>query len=674
MAVKKDIEVNTKVTGTKEVKDLGDKMEETEGKTKSLKTQLREARLDFEKLQNSGKATAKELKEASDKIDDIADKLDRAKFSSGQFEDKLAALPGPLGQIGGGLKSAGDAFATFGTKLTIGLGIIGLLVTAFFAIKDALSKTKEGTQALSAVTSAFNKILAPVLAVFEKLGVYLVKTIVPVLEKVGSVMTWVAEKFGATPEKINEVTASLEKTNEYANKLAEDEKKRQEDAKKAREEKEAADKKAFDARIARLQAQDKLEDSQLEKEKARELDRAKTEQQKLYVEEKFAKLSFDKKKKDLEDLRAQYGKETNEYKDYTSQILSLEANYQTQKTGFRDKQTEINKQKRKDEFEGLKLDLEKQFADGLIKETEYEDKLLVLRDKYAETNLEKQQVAVDKANLLKERRKKAEEEGRQLTFQEIQDEIDAIDALNLAQERDFEDDIMRLEKKKTLLIQQRDAELIAAEKDESKKLEIKRKYGKLLGDVEKGITQTEKAQLEARKELQLAYANAVGSAGKFLQQIAGQNKGLAIAGIVLEQAAAIASIAINASKNFVKDGGVTSPLAWANLAAAGIQAASAVLAAKKGIDAINQVQIPGGAGGASSTAISTPPPIYGGAPTAISTPQIQTQGGANPATQISQTIANAQQMPIRAYVVSGDISSQQALDRKTNRAATFGLG
>jgi len=42
----------------------------------------------------------------------------------------------------------------------------------------------------------------------------------------------------------------------------------------------------------------------------------------------------------------------------------------------------------------------------------------------------------------------------------------------------------------------------------------------------------------------------------------------------------------------------------------------------------------------------------------------------NPTTQIAQTIGNAQ-APIRAYVVSQDISSQQALDRRTNRAATF---
>jgi hypothetical protein len=45
----------------------------------------------------------------------------------------------------------------------------------------------------------------------------------------------------------------------------------------------------------------------------------------------------------------------------------------------------------------------------------------------------------------------------------------------------------------------------------------------------------------------------------------------------------------------------------------------------------------------------------------------------NPTRQIGETIAGAQK-PLKAYVVSGDISSQQALDRRTNRAATFAGG
>jgi len=80
----------------------------------------------------------------------------------------------------------------------------------------------------------------------------------------------------------------------------------------------------------------------------------------------------------------------------------------------------------------------------------------------------------------------------------------------------------------------------------------------------------------------------------------------------------------------------------------------------------------GGSTGGSAEGALTPPPAL---PTVAATaaPQIQTGGGMNPTQQIGETISAAQK-PIRAYVISGDISSAQALDRRTNRAATFSGG
>jgi hypothetical protein len=45
----------------------------------------------------------------------------------------------------------------------------------------------------------------------------------------------------------------------------------------------------------------------------------------------------------------------------------------------------------------------------------------------------------------------------------------------------------------------------------------------------------------------------------------------------------------------------------------------------------------------------------------------------NASSQIAQTLG-AQKDVVKAYVVSGDVTSQQALDRRTNRAATFSGG
>jgi hypothetical protein len=54
-------------------------------------------------------------------------------------------------------------------------------------------------------------------------------------------------------------------------------------------------------------------------------------------------------------------------------------------------------------------------------------------------------------------------------------------------------------------------------------------------------------------------------------------------------------------------------------------------------------------------------------------PQITTTGGNNPTTQLAQTLSNSQSL-IKAYVVSTDVTTNQALDRRTNRAATLSGG
>ena len=132
-------------------------------------------------------------------------------------------------------------------------------------------------------------------------------------------------------------------------------------------------------------------------------------------------------------------------------------------------------------------------------------------------------------------------------------------------------------------------------------------------------------------------------------------QGLSIAQLASGKAAVGAAIAGKA---------ITKANTIAQVATAGVAGAAqiaAILSAKKSS---------GGTGGAGGGGGSTPT-----LPTlpSVAAPQIQTGGGMNPTQQIGETIAGAQK-PIKAYVVSGDISSQMALDRRTNRAATFAGG
>jgi hypothetical protein len=106
----------------------------------------------------------------------------------------------------------------------------------------------------------------------------------------------------------------------------------------------------------------------------------------------------------------------------------------------------------------------------------------------------------------------------------------------------------------------------------------------------------------------------------------------------------------------------------AQIATVGVTSAAqiaAILSAGKGS------KVSGSGGGGGDATLTPPPALPTVAPTAA--PQIQTTGGMNPTQQIGETIS-ASQRPIKAYVVSGDVTSQQALDRRTSRAATFSAG
>ena len=191
----------------------------------------------------------------------------------------------------------------------------------------------------------------------------------------------------------------------------------------------------------------------------------------------------------------------------------------------------------------------------------------------------------------------------------------------------------------------------------------------------------DEAELNARAEIQNAYTDLVGQFGSLLQQIAGKSKGLAITGVIIEQAAAIAKIIQNtaiANAKALAASPLTGGLPWTaiNTVSAGLSIASSVAAGVKAIQQIKSADSGGGGSVGGGSTASVPRASAGIRPSAVGTtgaPSIEgTTQGQNPNTQIAQTIAQRQNQPIRAYVVSQDITSNQALDRRTNSAATFG--
>ena len=191
------------------------------------------------------------------------------------------------------------------------------------------------------------------------------------------------------------------------------------------------------------------------------------------------------------------------------------------------------------------------------------------------------------------------------------------------------------------------------------------------------------AEMEARVAIQNAQLDLAAQFGGLLKSLAGENKKVAIAGVVVEQAAAIGKILVNtgiANAKAVAASPLTFGAPWVaiNSISAALSIASSIAA---GVKAIQQINSAGSGGGAASGGGAIPG--RNGAGSAPAVPQIErtalpqvtgTTGQASPGAQIAGTIAKSSERPIKAYVVSGDVTSQQALDRRTTRAATFSGG
>jgi len=181
----------------------------------------------------------------------------------------------------------------------------------------------------------------------------------------------------------------------------------------------------------------------------------------------------------------------------------------------------------------------------------------------------------------------------------------------------------------------------------------------LVFDKETQTQKTELLELQENERLGII-SNALGTAASLFGEHTAAAKALTVAQAIIDTYAG----ANTALKAYPPPFGA---IAAGTVIAAGLMNVKKILSTK-------QPKLPGGKGGASAS--STPAPSFSAPPT-IQVPQLQTATGQSPQSQIAQTISTAvteRREPLKAYVVSQDISSAQALSRRTDGAATFGGG
>ena len=177
-------------------------------------------------------------------------------------------------------------------------------------------------------------------------------------------------------------------------------------------------------------------------------------------------------------------------------------------------------------------------------------------------------------------------------------------------------------------------------------------------DTEQNILDNKLAAIDATAKIEEEKINLLAGFGNFLGQLGEQNKGIQIASVIVSQAAAIAKIVSNTAAANARALLELGPIAGAaagvrNNITAGISIASSVAAGAKAIQQIKSVKP------TAETTQSSASTSSGGV---LPSPPAFNVVGTTGENQLATAIAGQQQQPVKAFVVSNDVSTAQELD------------
>jgi hypothetical protein len=586
-------------------------IEPTIANLKVLKKQLKETA-----------AGSEEFKKIYNQIDDLEDKIKSAKNTSSDWIDSLESAGGPIGVLGAGLNKAKVATQSFGAALkATGIGLIVALIAGLVA---AIGNSERATKKLQPVLEGFQRILNGVFAAIEPLFDALI-------DLATKAMPYVTEGFKVAYSAISSFLQGIGKIGSALSKLFKgDFAGAWDDAKASVTE--------FGKRYEEANARFEAGSKELTKKEKEELDKRKkdreeflkkkAEQEKQAAEE-AKKLREEDLKTIMEGQKEAFiellsAREEEEYKanEHYASLIALATKYGEDTTLLKEAQAlklkEIDDKYKKEETEKAEKEAEEQ-------KKKREDFAAYMRENY-------------------ENLKKMEAEREQLTF-----------ATNQAIDQSWVD------------LGQNISNIIGSIKgvfedgsDAAKAFAIAQIVINAASSIGQILVNNQAAQFEYNKAIATGNAAILSAIPKLTNPFTAP---LGIAEAAAGKAAIAGAIAGKAALK------VSTGLQIATVGVSSAAQIAAVLSSKSSGGGGGNT---GGGGGGVATgggAGAIPAPTVG--PTAI--PQIQSGQGVNPTQQIGETIAKSQGT-VRAYVVSKDIQTQSALDRRASRAATFNGG
>lgn len=256
--------------------------------------------------------------------------------------------------------------------------------------------------------------------------------------------------------------------------------------------------------------------------------------------------------------------------------------------------------------------------------------------------------AIEDANEAKEKAKEAKEKAKEEAEKRLEDRKREVEKFN---EQELELNTLTDDLKKSQADKERDKELERI---------------KMLAEADLKRSENELAQSNARKLIaeeeysqKIELANAASNTLSQLADLVGKQTA---AGKALGIASATINTYVGVTEALRQKSTLPSPF---DVVAKVANVATVLATGFKAVKAITSVKVPAGGGASASSPVS----ISGGASASTAAPQFNVVGtsGQN---QIAQSLGN--QAPVKAYVVSNDVTTAQSLDRNIVKTATVG--
>jgi hypothetical protein len=598
---------------------LNDKIEKTKNLIKQENLALKQTKKAKAQLNNENAKFNKKLKEQAKAHNEVSKGITKTIGGTSVLDRATGGLFSKFTGLAQGLRAATQGMKLFKVAL-IGTGV-GALVVALGSLVAAFQASEEGQNKLIKALNQGKAIIANTIELFSKLGNGITNT----FSAIGNFLTGkgsikdigeaVSDTFDTVSEKVSNFSKDIKEDIKAAGELSDAIAKADKIDRKLIVERQKAN-----AKVNELRTKAYNTEKYNAEERIKFLEEAITIEDGITNKEiEAARLRFEAKKKENDMTSLARKEDLDEQAELEKKLFELEAKkINRQREVQNQRQMLLRKQKAEED---------KRIAEEQAKEQDRLDALQEIRDEYTQLELEK----------------KAETELQKVELEEA-NKLAELEALNASEEA-----------------KQQVRDYYFSLKDEARQADAQKEI-----DAKKQVA-------EAEAQIQKQNIDNIGAGFALLSQLAGKNKKLQAVALIGQSAAGIAKTVIETQ--------AANATATAQGAALAIPTAGASVAAAAGIVASNNISAGIGiAANIAATVKGLQALGGGGAPKGGDIKGGRGQSnvpafnvvGSSPENQLAQAIGEQEQKPVKAFVVTNEITNAQALERNIIEDASIG--